>query len=472
MRGLGRWIAGSASGFGVCLVLFSLSRSLWLSALILVPSGFFMMMEMAASNTLIQAMVPDRLRGRVMAVYSMMFMGMAPLGALMAGSLAANRRPRNGRDRGRRVHRRRRRLQAEPAHLARPCARAACDAADDRRRAPLVGRGFSLAILSRRLVGRGFGPAFLYHPSMLTRRGFVVTSGAWLACTALGVGREQSPPTRLVMLGTAGGPTPKAKSAAPAQAIVVGDRIYIVDCGDGVARQLALAGLSITQVRAVFITHQHSDHNAGYGPLLLLAWASNLMTPVDAYGPPPLVEMTERLLQAYRFDIELRMKDEGRPALAPLVRPHEFTTGGEIFRDDRVRVTAALNEHVPIQHSFAYRFDTGGRSIVFSGDTRYSDNVVKLARGADVLVHEVLSRTFWERPGAPQPPDVVRHILASHTDAADVGRVATNAGVGTLVLTHYVPTEGKDAPTDDQWIAAVRQTFKGRIVLGKDLLEI
>jgi ribonuclease BN (tRNA processing enzyme) len=307
---------------------------------------------------------------------------------------------------------------------------------------------------------------------MLTRRGFVVSSGLWLAASALALGRQASPRTRLIMLGTAGGPSPKARSAAPAQAIVVGDRLYIVDCGDGVARQIALAGLPITALRAVFITHQHSDHNAGYGPLFLLAWASNLATPVDTYGPPPLVEMTAKLLDAYRFDIELRMKDEGRPPLAPLVRPHEITTAGEVFRDDRVRVTAALNEHVPIEHSFAYRFDTADRSIVFSGDTRYSENVVRLARGADVLVHEVLSRAFWERPGAPQPPDVIRHILASHTDAADVGRVATAAGVGTLVLTHFVPTEGKDAPTDEQWLAAVRQTFKGRIVLGKDLLEI
>ena len=314
----------------------------------------------------------------------------------------------------------------------------------------------------------------LYHPRMpiLTRRGFLSTSAAWLAWAAIGAGRDQVPRTRLVLLGTAGGPTPKAKSAAPANAIVVGDRIYVVDCGDGVARQLALANLPITQLRAVFITHQHSDHNAGYGPLFLLAWAANLSTPVEAYGPPPLVDMTERLLQAYRFDIETRMADEGRPPLAPLIRPHEITAGGEIFKDDRVRVTAALNEHPPIQYSFAYRFDTADRSIVFSGDTRYSENVVKLAHGADVLVHEVVSREFWERPGAPQPASVVRHILASHTDAADVGRVATAAGVKTLVLTHYVPTEGANAPTDDQWIAAVRQTFKGRIVLGRDLLEI
>jgi ribonuclease BN (tRNA processing enzyme) len=305
-----------------------------------------------------------------------------------------------------------------------------------------------------------------------TRRAFLVAGTSWLACAALGARQGSAATTRLVLLGTAGGPTPKATRAAPAQAIVVGDRIYLVDCGDGVARQLALAGLPIRQLRAVLITHQHSDHNAGYGPLFLLAWAANLATPVDVYGPPPLVDMTERLLQAYRFDIELRMADEGRPPLAPLIRPREITSPGEVFRDDRVRVTAALNDHPPIRHSFAYRFDTGDRSIVISGDTRYSANVIALAKGADVLVHEVVSREFWERPDAPQPPDVVRHILASHTDAPDVGRVAAAAGVRTLVLSHFVPTEGPGAPTDEQWLAGVRRHYKGRVVLGRDLMEI
>lgn len=305
-----------------------------------------------------------------------------------------------------------------------------------------------------------------------SRRTFLATASSWLAYTALARAHPQETKTRLVLLGTAGGPTPKAKSAAPAQAIVVGDRVYLVDCGDGVARQLALAKLPIRQLRAVFITHQHSDHNAGYGPLFLLAWASNISAPVDTYGPPPLTAMTSKLLEAYRYDIELRMADEGRIPLAPLIRPHEITTDGEVFSDDRVRVTAALNDHPPIKHSFAFRFDTADRSIVISGDTRYSPNVVKLARGADVLVHEVVSREFWERPNAPQPSGVVRHILASHTDAAEVGRVAREAGVGMLVLSHFVPTEGPGAPTDEQWIAAVRTQFKGRIVVGRDLLEL
>jgi len=306
----------------------------------------------------------------------------------------------------------------------------------------------------------------------LSRRAFIAAGSSFLACSALAMAQQERPRTRLVLLGTAGGPTPKAKAAAPAQAIVVGDRIYLVDCGDGVARQLALAKLPMRDLRAVFITHQHSDHNAGYGPLFLLGWAGGLSAPVDTYGAPPLVAMTKQLLDAYRYDIELRMRDEGRSPLAPLVRPHEITAAGEVFKDDRVRVTATLNDHPPIEHSFAYRFDTADRSIVISGDTRYSDNVIKLARGADVLVHEVVSREFWDRPGAPQPPAVVRHILASHTDAPDVGRVAAAAGVGTLVLSHFVPTEGPGAPTDEQWIAGARRHFKGKIVVAKDLLEL
>jgi ribonuclease BN (tRNA processing enzyme) len=306
--------------------------------------------------------------------------------------------------------------------------------------------------------------------SALTRRGFLAANAALLAAAAAGMHVQTR--TRLVLLGTAGGPTPKAKASAPAQAIVAGDRIYLVDCGDGVARQLALAGLPMRNLRSVFISHQHSDHNAGYGPLFLLGWTAGLASPVDTYGPPPLADMTTKLLEAYAYDIALRMADEGRAPLAPLIRPHEITDGGEVYRDDRVRVTAALNDHPPIRHSFAYRFDTADRSIVISGDTHYSENVVALARGADVLVHEVVSREFWERADAPQPPAVVKHILASHTDAPDVGRVAAAAGVGTLVLTHYVPTEGPRAPTEDEWVAGARQHFKGRIVAGRDLMEI
>jgi ribonuclease BN (tRNA processing enzyme) len=278
--------------------------------------------------------------------------------------------------------------------------------------------------------------------------------------------------TRLVLLGTAGGPTPKTGRAAPAQAIVIGDRVYLVDCGDGVARQLTLARLPFRDLRAVFITHHHSDHNAGYGPLFLLGWTAGIQSPVDTYGPPPLVKMTRLLLEAYQFDIATRMADEGRPPLARLIRPHEITRPGAVFADDRVRVTAARNAHPPIEHSFAYRFDAADRSIVISGDTTYSRNVLNLAHGADVLVHEALYRRFWERADAPGTPEVRRHIIASHTDAEEVGRLAAEAGVKTLVLSHFVPAEPAGAVPDEAWLAAARRYFTGRLIIGADLMEI
>lgn len=306
---------------------------------------------------------------------------------------------------------------------------------------------------------------------MITRRSFVSMSAMAAGAFWLDPSIKQSR-TRLVLLGTAGGPTPKVSRAAPAQAIVVGDRIYLVDCGDGVARQFALAKLPLSQLRAVFITHQHSDHNAGYGPLFLLGWNAGIRQPVDTYGPPPLVAMTRHLFEAYEYDITLRMKDEGQPPLVPLVRPHEITAPGIVFSDDRVRVTAALNHHPPIEHSFAYRIDTADRSIVISGDTAYSENVLALARGADVLVHEVFLRAFWERPDAPLTPGVRRHIIASHTDIDDVSRLAAGAGVKTLVLTHVVPSEPTGAVADDVWIAGAKKHFRGEVILGRDLMEI
>lgn len=278
--------------------------------------------------------------------------------------------------------------------------------------------------------------------------------------------------TRLVLLGTAGGPTPKVARSAPAQAIVAGGRVYLIDCGDGVARQLALAGLPLRDLRAIFLTHHHSDHNAGYGPLLLVGWTGGISAPIDVIGPPPLDTMTRLLLEAHDYDIALRMRDEGRPALAPLARTREITAGGEIFRDDRVRVTAALNDHVPIEHSFAYRFDTADRSIVISGDTAYSKNVLDLARGADVLVHEVVMRAFFEAPDAPLTPDIRRHIIASHTDVEDAGRLAAEAGVKTLVLTHFVPSEPTGHIPDDAWVAAARKRFAGEVVAGRDLMVL
>lgn len=316
-----------------------------------------------------------------------------------------------------------------------------------------------------------------------TRRRLLVTAlaaGAILGtralpaiATASTVANAPAPRSRLILLGTAGGPTPKALRAAPANAVVVGDAVYVIDCGNGVARQMALAGLSLGAIRDVFITHHHSDHNADYGNLLWLAWAADLRHPVDAWGPPPLKRMTRRFLQLNDTDIRTRIADEGRPPLAPLIRPHELRRGGVVMRDDRVTVTAALVEHPPMTPAFAYRFDCPDRSIVFSGDTRPSAALVDLARGADVLVHEVMYLPALERliASEAQAARLRQHLLDSHTITEQVGRLATQAGVRTLVLNHFVPG-GDPALTDEVWREAVAPYFKGELVIGRDLLEV
>ena len=316
------------------------------------------------------------------------------------------------------------------------------------------------------------------HPTDASRRRllaaapFALAAGAWPAAPALAtsIARKR---TRLILLGTAGGPTPKALRAAPANAVVIDDAVYVIDCGNGVARQMALAGLSLGAIRDVFITHHHSDHNADYGNLLWLAWAADLRRPVDAWGPPPLKRMTRQFLQLNDSDIRTRVADEGRPPLAPLIRAHELRRGGVVMQDERVKVTAALVEHPPVAPAFAYRFDGPDRSIVFSGDTRPSAALVELARGADVLVHEVMYLPALERliASEAQAARLRQHLLDSHTTTEQVGRLASEAGVKTLVLSHFVP--GGDASlTDAVWREAVAPHFSGELIVGRDLMEI
>ena len=312
-------------------------------------------------------------------------------------------------------------------------------------------------------------------PDQPSRRAMMAATAAALTLTAFGSARAAVEParSRLILLGTGGGPTPKPNRSAPANAIVVGGRTYVIDCGDGVARQMARAGLDLGSIRSVFLTHQHSDHNADYGNLLLLAWEADLTERVDTWGPPPLAEMTRLFQEMNRYDIETRIADEGRRPLKALIVPHEIVRGGLVMRDDRVTVTAALVDHPPVSPAFAYRFDCPDRSIVFSGDTRPSDNLIRLARGADVLVHEVMNLASLDAIIAAEP-DAKRlraHLLASHTNAADAGRIATEAGVKTLVLSHFVPG-GQPGLSDEAWFDAVRPTFAGELVVGRDLLEL
>jgi len=326
--------------------------------------------------------------------------------------------------------------------------------------------------------------------------------------------------SRLVLLGTAGGPLPSPVRSGIAQAVVVGDRTWLVDCGSGVVRQLRRARL-LAGLHRVLLTHLHSDHTCDYFNLFLLGWPIlQWNPPVHVYGPGPaggtgalpvyvserpvpvhrpdaptpgLLALTQRQFQAYAYDINVRMREAGRKELAALVAVHELDLPVElgasgpdrvapdmepmVVEDDGdVRVTAVLVRHAPVFPAFAYRFDTPDGSIVLSGDTAPCANLVTLARGADILVHEVFDagEADDEEPAADDDEawEAARrhhHMVTSHTPLHEVGRIAAEAGVRRLVLTHFIP--GDDTRPDEHWVKGVRD-FEGEVVVGRDLLEL
>jgi ribonuclease BN (tRNA processing enzyme) len=184
-------------------------------------------------------------------------------------------------------------------------------------------------------------------------------------------------------------------------------------------------------------------------------------------------------LDSVGYDVDIRIKDEGRPDLRELVRVHEFEAppsgsgSATVFERDGLRVSAARVRHPPITHAYAYRFDAPDRAIVISGDTTYSPELIALAKGADVLVHEVMHLGGLDRllSRNPNAPTLRKHLIDSHTTTEQLGHVAAEAGVKTLVLSHFVPGDDSSI-TDAMWIEDVRKNFSGEIVVGRDLMTI
>ncbi|MDP9020882.1 MAG: MBL fold metallo-hydrolase [Actinomycetota bacterium] len=323
-----------------------------------------------------------------------------------------------------------------------------------------------------------------------------------------------------MLLGTAGGPLPSPVRSGIATAVVVGGRVLLVDCGSGVTRQLRRARL-LSSLRMVFLTHLHSDHDCDYFNLFLLGWpVLQWNPPVPVYGPGPaggpaalpadppgrppvpvvhpakptpgLVEVTAAHVRAHAYDMNVRMREAGRADLTSLIVPHEIavpaTVGARppdrvappmaplvVVDDGDVRVSAVLVQHPPVFPAFAYRVDTPAGSVVVSGDTAPCENLVRLAAGADVLVHEVFDDAALGQRDEDEDDDWEaeqreHHLRTSHTRLSRVGSVAGEAGVGRLVLTHFIP--GDDALPDDVWVKGASAGFDGEVVVGHDLLEL
>ncbi len=297
-------------------------------------------------------------------------------------------------------------------------------------------------------------------------------SAAALAAPAV-FAQSAKPRTRIVFLGTKGGPRVGNGASNPANLVVVNDTPFVIDCGMGVSRQLVNAGVPIPSVKYVFISHHHSDHNLEYGNLVYNAWAAGLSTPISSFGPKGIEAMTKEFWELNKFDVETRIEDEGRPDPRKLLIAKDITDDGVVLKTADVTVTAFRTPHPPIVDNFAYKFETPDGTIVFSSDTAYNPKLAEFAKGADVLVHECLYVPAVDRLVAKtrNGATLKKHLLDSHTSTEDVGRIAAAAGVKVLVLSHFVP--GDDPLiTDDNWTEDVKKNYSGRIVVAKDLMEL
>ncbi|GLB67231.1 MBL fold metallo-hydrolase [Arthrobacter mangrovi] len=285
----------------------------------------------------------------------------------------------------------------------------------------------------------------------------------------------------LITLGTAAGPAIRGPENGISSALVVGDAFYMVDFGMGCSRAAHEAGLRGKDFTAGFVTHLHSDHVVELPGFLLWNWGA----PVDGFTAPVSIlgpgkdatrpdgaalsgtsDLVSHVLQAFSYDIDIRVHDEARPDPAALLRTVDLDTPAEgspaaalpfdVYEDDRVKVTGILVEHPPVRPALAFRFDTDAGSVVFSGDTAECDALAVLAAGADVLVHEAVNLDFYAGKGFA--PEFLNHQRISHTPPEGAGRVAAAAGVGRLVLSHLA---GRAEP--EWWRTRAASTFDGPV---------
>jgi ribonuclease Z len=283
----------------------------------------------------------------------------------------------------------------------------------------------------------------------------VLRSTLFLICAA-----AWAQDTRVILLGT-GTPNPEPQRMGSSVAVVSGERVYIVDCGPGVVRRAAEAGIQMEQLTRLFVTHLHSDHTAGYPDLILTPPNAGRTEPLAAYGPPGLRAMTAHVLAAWKQDLSNRL--HGLQPVSPrgfAVEAHDVKPG-EVYRDAGMRVVAFAVDHGAWKHAYGYRFEAPDKVIVISGDTTYSKNLIQAAKGCDILVHEVYSQKGLEN----RTPDWQRYHSAFHTSAPDVGRVAAEVKPGKLVLYHLLPM----GQTPEEVVEEVRRNFGGVIVYAGDL---
>ena len=269
----------------------------------------------------------------------------------------------------------------------------------------------------------------------------------------------------ITLLGT-GSPIVDPNRAGPSTLVSAGGLSFLVDCGRGTLMRAAAAGAQASGLTALLLTHLHSDHITDLSDIITTRWVTTIgPNPLPIIGPPGTKAVVEAILAALAPDISYRIHHHADITEPPDVRVQEYTEG-QVWDADGVRITVAPTDHRPVEPTIAFRIEHDGASVVLAGDSVPCATLDALSRGADALVHTVIRKDLVEK----MPAQRIRDILDYHSSVEQAAATAARAGVGTLVLTHYVPP--LVAGQEDQWRALAAAEFGGRIELGDDLLRV
>ena len=271
----------------------------------------------------------------------------------------------------------------------------------------------------------------------------------------------------ITLLGT-GSPIPDPNRAGPSTLVRAGGQSFLVDCGRGVLQRAAAIGVGAAGLSALLLTHLHSDHIGDLGDLLITRWITTFApdpAPLPIIGPPGTAETVEATLQAFRHDIGYRIAHHADLNAPPSVDVREYTEG-PVWDREGVSIRVAPTDHRPVAPTIGFRIESGGASVVLAGDTVPCATLDDLARGADALVHTVIRKDIVGNI----PQQRLKDICDYHSSVEQAAATASRAGVGTLVMTHYVPAlvPGQE----EQWRALAAAEFGGRIELGDDLHRV